>query len=229
MNNYTSDECIVRKHANSSCHQPSMQCDADGHGEGGRSNYPSDPQQAALTINKKYVAHSEDDDQMEEEASDSEAPRPISSRTRSKVRKSKKPVTVYKDVDDEEPDSDDERLNDDEAEASDGNGVGATLLTIRLSNNTVLLLMLIMVSIADYRHATNGQYIDWIWTYTPSVAAYIHSRRRLSPLQNPTKSIFYFQSCCFPSSSFPNFRFSLPFIFSLSIRYTTHLVGAVLH
>jgi len=99
--------------------------DTNGDGEGGRSNYPSDPQQAAF-IKKKYVAHSEDHDQMEEEASDSEAPRPISSRTRSRqVKKSKKRVTVYEDVDDEDPVSDDEGLDDDEVEISDEEGAAA--------------------------------------------------------------------------------------------------------
>jgi len=46
----------------------SHQCsrDADGDGEGGRSNYPSDPAEVALTKKKFHAAHSEDHDQMEE-------------------------------------------------------------------------------------------------------------------------------------------------------------------
>ena len=74
---------------------------------------------------------------MEEEASDSEAPRPISSRTRSRqVKKSKKRVTL---CDDDDPVSDDEGLDDDEAGLSDDEGAGATLVT-RWTTHEVFLL-----------------------------------------------------------------------------------------
>jgi len=59
----------------------SHQCsrDADGDGEGGRNGYPSDSVEAALIRGELYVVPSEDHDQMEEEASDSEeAPCPSS-------------------------------------------------------------------------------------------------------------------------------------------------------
>jgi len=51
---------------------------------------------------------------MGEEASDSEAPRPISSRTRSRmVKKTKKPAVVLEDIEDDEPVSqDDEEVSD---------------------------------------------------------------------------------------------------------------------
>ena len=53
--------------------------DADGDGEGGRNGYPSDSVEAALIRGELYVVPSEDHDQMEEEASDSEeAPCPSS-------------------------------------------------------------------------------------------------------------------------------------------------------
>jgi len=101
--------------------------DADGVGEGGRNGYLSDPAEAALTKKKCYVTHSKDHDQMEEEASDAETPRPISSRTRSRqVKKSKKRVTMYEDGDDDDPVSDDEGLDDEEAEISDVEGAVAT-------------------------------------------------------------------------------------------------------
>jgi len=52
----------------------SHQCsrNVDGDGEGGRNGYPSDSVEAALIREKLYVVPSEDHDQMEEEASDSE-------------------------------------------------------------------------------------------------------------------------------------------------------------
>jgi len=52
----------------------SHQCsrDADGNGEGGRNGYPSDSVEAALIRDKFDVVPSEDHDQMQEEASDSE-------------------------------------------------------------------------------------------------------------------------------------------------------------
>jgi len=52
----------------------SHQCsrDADGGGEGGRNGYPSDSVEAALIRDKFDVVSSEDHDQMQEEASDSE-------------------------------------------------------------------------------------------------------------------------------------------------------------
>jgi len=66
-----------------------------GDGEGGRNGYPSDSMKAAL-IRENYVVPSEDHDQMEEEASDSEeAPCPTSD-------------------------------SDDEANNTDGEGAGAT-------------------------------------------------------------------------------------------------------
>jgi len=51
----------------------SHQCsrDADGDGEGGRNGYPSDSVEVAL-IRDKFDVSSEDHDQMQEEASDSE-------------------------------------------------------------------------------------------------------------------------------------------------------------
>jgi len=95
--------------------------DADRDGEGGRNGYPSDPEQAALTKKKYYVAHSEDRDRMEEEASDSKAPRPIISRTRSRlVMKSKTSAVMLEDVDDKES------VSDDDNEEADGAGAGAT-------------------------------------------------------------------------------------------------------
>ena len=52
----------------------SHQCsrDADGDGEGGRNGYPSDSVEAALIRDKLHVVISENHDQMDEVASDSE-------------------------------------------------------------------------------------------------------------------------------------------------------------
>jgi len=52
----------------------SHQCsrDANGDGEGGRNGYPSDSVEAALIRDKLRVVSSENHDQMDEEASDSE-------------------------------------------------------------------------------------------------------------------------------------------------------------
>jgi len=81
----------------------SHQCsrDADGDGEGGRNGYPSDSVKAALTREKYYVDQSEDHDRMEEDTFDSE----------------KAPC----------PSSDDES----EANNSDGEGVGATIISFQ--------------------------------------------------------------------------------------------------
>ena len=81
----------------------SHQCsrDADGNGEGGRNGYPSDSVKAALTREKYYVDQSEDHDRMEEDTFDSE----------------KAPC----------PSSDDES----EANNSDGEGVGATIISFQ--------------------------------------------------------------------------------------------------
>jgi len=76
--------------------------DADGVDEGGWSNYPSDPQRTALQKKKFYVSHSEDRDRTAEETSDSEAPRPISSRTRSRsmAKMNKRAIVQGEDVTD---------------------------------------------------------------------------------------------------------------------------------
>jgi len=69
------DSAVTLQSATS--HQCSL--DADGNGEGGRNGYPSDSMKAALIREKYYVVPSEDHNQMEEEASDSEeAPCPTS-------------------------------------------------------------------------------------------------------------------------------------------------------
>jgi len=53
-------------------HQCSRDADGDGDGEGGRNGYPSDSVEAALIRDKIHVVPSEDHDQMERKASDSE-------------------------------------------------------------------------------------------------------------------------------------------------------------
>jgi len=54
-------------------HQCSRDADGDGEGvEGGRNGYSSDSVEAALIRDKLHVVPSENHDQMEEEASDSE-------------------------------------------------------------------------------------------------------------------------------------------------------------
>ena len=87
------------------------QCSRDADGAGGGNGHPSDPQRTALTNNKWHVAHSEDRDRMEE-ASDSEVPRPISTRTRSRLAKKRKKQVFVQDEVDERPVSDNERLVD---------------------------------------------------------------------------------------------------------------------
>ena len=58
-----------------------------GVGEGGRSDYPSDPLQAAPRCKKSFIASPEDRDQATGVMSDSGAPHPISNRTRSRLAK----------------------------------------------------------------------------------------------------------------------------------------------
>ena len=60
---------------------------AGGVGEGGRSNYPSDPLQAAPRCKKSFIASPEDRDQATGVMSDSGAPHPISNRTRGRLAK----------------------------------------------------------------------------------------------------------------------------------------------
>jgi len=110
MLNYTSDECIKDTQTQAAtAHQCSR--DADRVGVGGGNGHPSDLQRTALTNNDM----SEDRDRMTGETSDSEAPRPISSRTCSRlVKEYKKRVMVQNDVDAEDLVDDDETLERDE-------------------------------------------------------------------------------------------------------------------
>jgi len=94
--------------------------DADDVGEEGRDGYPLDLE---TTLQKKlHVAVSEDRDQTEQ-MSDSEVPCPISSRTRSRVKK-KRRAAVHCD------DSADVPVDDGDVERVKDIGAGATLYSI---------------------------------------------------------------------------------------------------
>ena len=90
--------------------------DADDDGEEGRDGYPLDLE---TTLQKKlHVADSEDRDQTEQ-MSDSEVPCPISSRTRSRVKKKRRAV-MHRDDSADVPD------DDGDVERMEDLGAGAT-------------------------------------------------------------------------------------------------------
>jgi len=90
--------------------------DLGGVGEGGRSNYPSDPLQAAPRCKKSFIAFPGDRGQATGVMSDSGAPHPISNRTSSRSAKTQEKRRGVKDnadhVSGEGSDVDDELESD---------------------------------------------------------------------------------------------------------------------